>query len=82
MPEWRNKWEVQPLDVPDSKWCSNRKGLRVGSQSLLRHLIERVVKAVMVFSRLKHEKGFGVVLLQAIDTISNLERPELSHMDL
>jgi hypothetical protein len=38
MPEWRKEWEVQPLDVPDSKWCSNRKGLRVGSQSLLRHL--------------------------------------------
>ncbi len=30
----------------------------------------------MVFRRLKHEKGFGVVLLQAIDTISNPERPE------
>ncbi len=33
-------------------------------------------EAVVVFSRLKHEKGFGVVLLQAIDTISNPERPE------
>jgi hypothetical protein len=33
-------------------------------------------EAVVVFSRLKHEKGFRVVLLQAIDTISNPERPE------
>ena len=36
----------------------------------------------MVFSRLKHEKGFGVVLFEAIDTISNPERPEAYHTDL
>jgi len=34
-----------------------------------------VVEAVMIFSRLKHEKRFGVVLLQTINIIRNLERP-------
>ena len=46
MPVWRNKWEVQPLDVPILVWWCNRKGHRVSNQSLHRHLIGLVAHSV------------------------------------
>ena len=48
MPEWRNKWEVKPLDVPILEWWCNRKGHRESNQSLLRYLglVAHSVRAV------------------------------------